>query len=240
MVETEGFIISEVSYGETSKIINIFTKDYGIIGVHARGAKTIKSPFRSTTSAFLFVKINIRYKVDKLSILISSDIINPFKFIRSDLQLLSFLTYLIDLSSQVYRESLNENIYDLLKLSLLKIEDGMDPFVMTNLLEIKYLDFLGVAMNLECCSKCGSLDIVTFDVVEHSLCDNCVTNQIIFGEKIIKLMKLYKLVNLEKISKTDVEKDITKTISLILSAYYDNYTGLYLKSKKFLDVIIDI
>ena len=39
----EGIIVSEVDYKESSKIINLYTKEYGIIGVLARGAKRLKS-----------------------------------------------------------------------------------------------------------------------------------------------------------------------------------------------------
>ncbi len=31
--EVEGIVISEKAYGETSKIINVFTKEYGILGM---------------------------------------------------------------------------------------------------------------------------------------------------------------------------------------------------------------
>ena len=39
--EFEGIIVTETAYGESSKILNILTKDAGIIGVMAKGAKKI-------------------------------------------------------------------------------------------------------------------------------------------------------------------------------------------------------
>lgn len=47
----EGIIISEVNYGEKSKIINVLTKD-GILGVMCKGAKSLKSPLRTSTMKF--------------------------------------------------------------------------------------------------------------------------------------------------------------------------------------------
>ena len=38
--EVEGFILTETPYGETSKIINVLTKEYGIIGIMCNGAKS--------------------------------------------------------------------------------------------------------------------------------------------------------------------------------------------------------
>ena len=31
--EVDGFVLSETPYGETSKIINVFTREYGVIGI---------------------------------------------------------------------------------------------------------------------------------------------------------------------------------------------------------------
>ena len=47
--EVEGLIIKETPYGETSKIINVFTKEYGTIGIMCKGAKSLKSKLRSST-----------------------------------------------------------------------------------------------------------------------------------------------------------------------------------------------
>ena len=67
--EVEGIIIREKDYGDTSKIIDIFTKEHGIIGVIAKGAKILKSPLRSVTSKFTYGLFNIYYKENKLSTL---------------------------------------------------------------------------------------------------------------------------------------------------------------------------
>ena len=77
----EGIIISETNYGETSKIINIFTKD-GIIGAIAKGAKSIKSPLRSFTMTFTYAEFNIYYNENKLSTIKSADIINDLSNIK--------------------------------------------------------------------------------------------------------------------------------------------------------------
>ena len=48
--QIEGIIVSTVDYKESSKIINIFTKEDGIIGVIAKGSKKIKNNLTATTS----------------------------------------------------------------------------------------------------------------------------------------------------------------------------------------------
>ena len=48
--KVEGIIVSEVDYKESSKIINILTKEDGLIGVLAKGAKKMKSQISSTST----------------------------------------------------------------------------------------------------------------------------------------------------------------------------------------------
>ena len=54
----EGIVISEYPFEESSKIINIFTRN-GIVNVIAKGAKKLKSPFFSVTSKLSYGIFNI-------------------------------------------------------------------------------------------------------------------------------------------------------------------------------------
>ena len=140
--KVEGFIVQETPYGETSKIINVFTKEYGIIGILAKGAKSMKSKFRAATGKFNYAVFDIYYKKDKLSTLSNVDIINPLKNIREDLTLISYVAYLSDLVSQVVKQTQTNEIYDLFIHTILKLEEKLDPVILTNILEIKLLPYL--------------------------------------------------------------------------------------------------
>ena len=43
-----------------------------------------------------------------------------------------------------------------------------------------------------------------------------------------------RYIDVSKISKLDIKESTTNEISKFLDLYYDNFTGLYIKSKKFL------
>ena len=131
--KVEGIIVSSINYGETSKIINILTKD-GMIGAIAKGAKNIKSPLRSFTINLTYGSFYIYYNDNKLSTLKSVDIIDEFKTIKKDIELISYMTFLLDLTSQVMKQNNDEEIYNLLINTLYKINDGLNPMVMTNIL----------------------------------------------------------------------------------------------------------
>ena len=96
ITKVEGIIVSEVDYKESSKIVNIFTKEHGIIGALARGAKRLKSNLAGVTSKLTYGTFYINYKEKGLSILSEVDIINSFKNIKKDLERISYASYLTE------------------------------------------------------------------------------------------------------------------------------------------------
>ena len=84
----EGIIISEYPIEESSKIINIFTTD-GIVGVVAKGAKKIKSPFFATTNKLCYGIFDIVYKENGLSRLKEASISNDYRNIKKDIKKIS-------------------------------------------------------------------------------------------------------------------------------------------------------
>ena len=237
--EFEGIILSETPYSESSKIINILTSDNGLIGVIAKGAKKIKSKLRSVTERYTIAKFNVYYHEGKLSTLISADPIYLLNNIRTDIVKIGYLTYISELAYQTAKQNDSNDIYKLLLSAILKIEDGFDPLIITNILELKMLEYLGVGITLDECVKCGSTkDIVTISGNAGGyLCKNCHTNEIIYDIKTIKMFRLYYYVNIDSISDLKISREVVMNINNILKEYYDSYTGLYLKSKEFLEEI---
>lgn len=234
--EVEGFVLTETPYGETSKIINVLTREYGLIGIMCKGAKSLKNRYRVPTMKLSYSRFSIIYKENKLSTLISADVINPLKTIKSDILLVSFLTYITELTKQVIKQSNDHKIYDDFIKIILKLENGLDPVVLTNILEIKYLEYLGVLFNLDECVICGDKkNIATFDPDKGGyICSNCLTNELIVDKKIIKMIRLYYYINIDSIKEIKVDEETKNTINKYLDLYYERYTGLYLNSKDFL------
>ena len=231
----EGLVISEQDYKESSKIIKVLTSD-GIISIIAKGSRKLKSNDRNSTSKITLSSFNIIYKEDGLSTLTDSDIINSYKNIKKDIIKISYASYLLDLASQVMKQNNNKDIYNLLVDSLNKIEEGFSPIVITNILELKYLDYLGVMPIIDECSICGTKNsIATISGKDGGyICNNCLTNQPIVDEKTIKLIRMFCYVDISKISKLEISDKIKNEINTFLDDYYDKYTGLYLKTKSFL------
>lgn len=241
VIDVEGIIINVKNYGDTSKIIDILTKEYGVIGVIAKGCKSLKSNLRSVTDKLTYATFTIYFKKDKLSILSEASVINNFSNIKKDIEKISYASFLIDLTNQVYKQCEDNNLYDLLISSLIKINDNFNPLIITNILELKYLEYLGVMPNLNGCSICGSKSVVTLSSDKGGyLCSKCHTNEPVVSDKAIKLVRMYTLVDINKIEKLDIKKDVVYEVNNFIDDYYDRYTGLYLKSKTFLKNIMSV
>lgn len=236
IVKIEGIVVSERSYGETSKIINILTKDYGIIGAMAKGARNLKSDLANVSGKLNYGYFDLYYKQDKLSTLVSADIVDSFKATRKDITKISYASFLLELSSQVAKHNQSEYVFDYLIASLKKINEGLDASVITNILQLKYLDLLGVMPMLDCCSGCGKkTNILTLSIIKGGyVCNTCHTSEKIVTEKTIKLIRMFYYVDINKISKLEISDECKNEINEFLDNYYDQYTGLYLKSKSFL------
>lgn len=237
--EVEGIILSETNYSESSKILNVLTDKYGQIGIISKGCRNMKSKLRGVSRKLIYGKFNVYYKENGLSTLISVDVINSFSKILMDLERISYASFIIDLTYQVIKQNDSLEIFDLLKNTLIKIEDGLNPLALTNILELKLLDYLGITPNIDSCCYCGSnKQIITLSSDAGGyICKNCYNNEPLVSEKTIKMIRMYYYVDISSISKLDVSSEVSKEINIFLDDYYDRFAGLYLKSKKFINEV---
>ncbi len=241
--KVEGIVINEKDYGETSKIIDIITKEHGLISVMAKGARKINSTLRGISSKLTYGYFHIYYKEGKISTLIEVDVIDSFKQIRSDLLRIGYAGFVCELVGQVIRQQVAkkdfEEIYNLLSSTLIKINECFDPMTITNILELKLLPFLGVNPIIDECAVCGDVtSIITISADKFGfLCKNCRTNEYIVSDKTIKFIRMFYYVDISKISKLDIGNKTKNEINHFIDDFYDKNTGLYLRSKKFLKKI---
>ncbi len=242
ITKVEGMIVQETPYGDSSKIIQLFTKEYGIIGIMCKGVKSPKSRLRALTMKFTYGFFYIYYKEGKLSILKDVDVLDDFQILKNDILLISYLNYITELALQVYKHSQSKEIYPLYIGILKKMNEKMDPLILTNILECKFLPFLGVGLELDACIVCGrKTNILTIDADAGGyICKNCYTNQKIVSEKAIKLLRMYYYIAIDSISSIKIHEEVAREINFFINQYYERYTGLYLHSKKFLNQMLKI
>ena len=233
----EGIILYVTPFKESSEILQVLTKEYGLIGLLCRGSKKIKSKFLNKTRIYNYAKFFINYKNEGLSLVKEIDVIDYFTYFHQDITLITYLSYLGNLTYQVVKQDNDPEILNLLLIILKKISAGLDPLVLTNILEIKYLKYLGINLNLESCIKCGKNEhIKTLNgAVGGLICSDCYQKEYIVSLKTIVMIKNYQHINVEKIKEIKISPLVKTEINLFLSNYYETFTGLYVKNKELLN-----
>ena len=235
----EGIVLTETNYSESSKILNVLTKEHGLIGMMSKGCRNMKSKLRGVSRKLVYGTFHIYYKEKGLSTLIGVDVKNSFSKTIMDLEKISYASLLLDLVHQVVKQTEDEGIFELLIDTLEKIEEGFDPMVLTNILEIKLLDFLGVSPSIDACAHCGSTkQIVTISSDAGGyVCKDCYNNEPLVSDKTIKMIRMYYYVDIKNISKLEVSHEVTEEINRFLDDYYERFTGIYSKGKDFIKKI---
>ena len=235
MEKVNGIVIKERDYKETSKIITLITKEYGIINLLAKGARRVKSNLRINTRKLTYGEFTIIYRKDGLSTLISVDSSNSFNNVILDIKKTAYVSYLCELTKQVISQNSDMLVYDIFFDSLSKINSNLDPAVITNILELKYLDYLGVGLNLDGCSVCNSKDVITLSVnMGGYVCKTHRTSEYIVDKKTLKIIRLLKNTDIKSIKNINLSVLVKEETNKFIDEYYDKYTGLYRKSKEFI------
>ena len=111
--------------------------------------------------------------------------------------------------------------------------------VITNILKLKLLDYLGIKPIIDRCVECGNTtDIATISsYLGGYVCKNCLKDEKRISTKTISLIRMLYYVDISKITKLDISDTVKREIDEFTNDYYDRYSGIYLKSKILLDSI---
>ncbi len=141
--------------------------------------------------------------------------------------------------TKVYKHDGNKNIYKLYLDCLDKINDNYNPEAITIILRLKLLDYLGIMPIIDRCVVCGNThDIVTISSYLGDMYVRIVLEmRKLYLLKSIKLIRMLYLVDISKLNKLDISKDVLKELEEFTEDYYDRYSGIYLKSKILLDIL---
>ncbi|MBZ2175724.1 DNA repair protein RecO [Schnuerera sp. xch1] len=175
--KTEGIVLKELRFKETSKILTILTKKHGKIHAMARGAYRPKSQLISNTQPFSYNSYYF-FKGRNFYYINQADIIDSFYSIRENINRVMYGSYLLELTEVSTLEGEeNEKLFLLLKKGLTVLSSLQKDFIKFILAyEIKYISFLGYKPFLEGCVICGNKDLKHFKFSINQggiVCSNC-------------------------------------------------------------------
>lgn len=238
----EGIVIRSTPYGESNKIITLFTREFGKMALMARGARKPNSRLSAITQ-LLFCGQFLFQSSRGLGTLQQGESIHFFKEIREDLFKTAYSSYLAELLDKGTEESkVNPYLYELFYQTLDYIDEGYDAAILTNIFEMKMLQVIGLRPELNQCVNCGSKEgRFAFSIRENGLlCHRCFELDpylLPVSQATVKLLRLFYYIDLRRLGSISVKPQTKKELRTVLSMYYDEYSGLFLKSRKFLEEI---
>ncbi|HLR70614.1 MAG TPA: DNA repair protein RecO, partial [Pseudogracilibacillus sp.] len=97
--QLEGIVLKTQDYGETHKLITVFTKQFGKLTAISRGANKPKSKLSAVSQAFIQGDFLI-YVSKGLSTIQQGQIIQSFRHIREDIEKTAYAAYMIELTDK--------------------------------------------------------------------------------------------------------------------------------------------
>jgi len=176
--KTEGIILREMRFKETSKILTILTPYHGKISAIARGVYRPKSQMVGTTQPFAYNKF-ILYKGKNFYYVVQIDSIESYYSIRENINRMLFGSYMLELAdTSVLEEEENVKIFMLLKKGLEVLSNTEVEFTkFITAYELKFISFLGYKPMLDSCVVCGEKNFskMGFSVNKGGvLCQKCL------------------------------------------------------------------
>ncbi len=156
-MKTEGIVLREHRYGDTSKIVKIYSEKFGSISSLIKGAYNPKSRVIANTQIFSLNSYHFK-KGKNFYFIQEADLIDSYYPLRENIEKMSIGYYLLELVDKTLPdEQSNPTIFSLLKKGL-KVLESLDNNYLEFMLgyEMKYVSFLGYRPFLKSCVSCNS------------------------------------------------------------------------------------
>jgi DNA repair protein RecO (recombination protein O) len=176
-LRVEAIILRHSDWGETDRIVWLFTREHGKLRAIAKGVRKMQSRKAGHLEPFSRATLMMA-KAHELWIITQAETVDAYTRLREDLQSMVRASYIIELLDRfTFEEGENWQLYKLTTETLSRLNEMDDPFVPTHYYEMRLLDMIGYRPMLFECAVCRKETIAEdqFFSAEMGgvLCPNC-------------------------------------------------------------------
>ncbi|KAI4309824.1 DNA repair protein RecO [Lactobacillus intestinalis] len=239
--EVQGIIFKRRKYKDTDLIVKIMTKNNGIISLIVKGAMRPKSKLNAATLNFSYGTYVIYTSGHGLSSLRTYKEVKQLDGIYDDLIKNAYTSFILDLIDHAFVEYQPiGKYYDLADFAIHKINKGVDPEIITQIVQMQLLTAFGVQPELRHCLICkkeqGRFDYsIKLGGVICSDHFNDVQSRLYLKPKQTALLRTMGLVPIERLGKISLQSETKLATRKAIDRIYGETIDLNLKTKKFLD-----
>lgn len=224
-IKVNGIIIAENNMGDFDKMLTILTPNLGKIGCSAKGSRRPKSLLLSGTQFLCFGEYML-FKGSETYTMNSCETIEMFYNIRTDLDKLTYASYITKIINDVTTE--NQNSFNTLKLFLNTLymisETDKDLDFITSVFKMRMLKILGFAPNVFECVNCHSKENLKFfsikdNGVKCSACGKQDTGALQLSDATRNAIIYILKADSKKIFSFELSESCQKELELISNVY---------------------
>lgn len=224
-IKVNGIVIAENNMGDFDKMLTILTPNLGKIGCSAKGSRRPKSLLLSGTQFLCFGEYML-FKGSEHYTMNSCETIEMFYNIRTDLDKLTYASYITKIINDVTTE--NQNSFNTLKLFLNTLymisETDKDLDFITAVFKLRMLKILGFAPNIRECACCKTKENLThFSIIDNGFkCSSCSrqdTGSISMSDPTRNAIMYIMSADPKKIFSFELSEKCQKELELIANIY---------------------
>ena len=224
-IKVNGIVIAENNMGDFDKMLTILTPNLGKIGCSAKGSRRPKSLLLSGTQFLCFGEYML-FKGAEHYTMNSCETIELFYNIRTDLDKLTYASYITKIINDVTTE--NQNSFNTLKLFLNTLymisETDKNLDFITSIFKLRILKILGFAPNIRECTCCRAKDNIThFSIIDNGFkCSSCSkqdTGSIEMSDPTKNAIMYIMTADPKKIFSFELSEKCQKELELIANIY---------------------
>ncbi|SMS14183.1 DNA repair protein RecO [Levilactobacillus zymae] len=241
VADFHGILLFRRDYAERDYLVKFLTQEFGKKMFLVRGAK--KRGFKMTADILPFTVGSYMGDIADtgLSYIRTPRETSQFQGIGEDIFKNAYATYIMSLVDVAFPDSQPlpdwyHRVYRALEL----IDEGQNPAIVTNIMEIQLMPAFGVAPQLQGCAICGRTDL-PFDYSESYgglLCQQhwaADLHRLHLSPRTVYYLRQFSVIDLDKVHQIKVKPSTEHALRQLMDEIYASQIGVHPKSKRFLD-----
>jgi DNA repair protein RecO (recombination protein O) len=240
-IRTQTIVLRHKDWGEADRILWLYTYKLGKVQAIAKGVRKIHSRKAGHLEPFTLVNILMARGKD-FFIVTQAETIDAFLRLREDLVRVGYGAYVVELLERFTSfEDENQAIYNLLKVTLTRINTLEDTVLPVRYFEIHLLDLLGYRPQLFNCVNCGETIQAEDQYFSNSqggvLCPRCgpkYPDSKFIAMNTLKYMRHFQRSSFSEVEHANLTPDLNQHIESLLHGYFTYFLERNLNSPNFI------
>ncbi len=240
-VQVHGVIFKRQRFKEADVLVKVLSQELGLFTLNVRGALRPKSKLGAATLNFSHGCYLVRTRRQGISNLQTFKSVQQYDHLFLDLVRNAYASFILDLVDHAFLEYQPlGDYYDLTILALKKLDEGQDPEIISQIVQLKLLAAYGVEPQFKKCVICGN-QTGDFDysiALGGIICSKhfaTVQQRLHLTPEQTALLRTLALVPFDRLGNVNVSLELKKATRRAIDRIYAMTIDLNLKTKRFLN-----